>query len=152
MRSRQWLLRERAHSMGLRPGPQAFPGCPQGIPGAGGGAGQPCSPSSVPGLCPSQTARTLTLEILEVLWVLVGTFPASFSLFSLWHSCGCGTCYLRDVWFPIRCLFCDDLAQRPLLSCLSEHRVASLSASQALPSLPCVSLLHPLSPLLSLLH
>ena len=125
---------------GPAPRSPGIPRRPQGVPGAGGGAGQPCSPSSVPGLCPSQTARTLTLEILEVLWVLVGTFPASFSLFCLWQSRGCGTYYLRDVWFPIRCLFCDDLAQHPLLSCLSEHCVASLSAFQAFPSLHCMSL------------
>ena len=48
MRSRQWLPRERARSMGLRPGPRASPGVPRASPGL---AVELVSPALLP-LCP----------------------------------------------------------------------------------------------------
>lgn len=107
------------------------------------GAGQPCSPSSVPGLCPFWTPRTLTLEILEVLWVLVDTSPL---IFSFWDSRGCGTCFLRGVYSfqSDACSAMTGTASSALLPL--ERCAASLSAFQALPSLPCVCLSLPSFP------
>lgn len=125
----------------------AFPPGPQGVPRVAVGAGQPCSPSSVPGLCPFWTPRTLTLEILEVLWVLVDTSPL---IFSFWDSRGCGTCFLRGVYSfqSDACSAMTGTASSALLP-LSAVQPRSLLSRPFLLFPACVSP-YPLSPLLSL--
>lgn len=139
MCSRQWLLRERARSMGLCPGPQ---GVPKASPGL---AVEPVCPTLLP-LCLVCAPPRLLARCPWRFWKFSGYLlvlsPPHFP-FSL-SGPPVGGDLLSE-----RCLFCDDWHSVPCSpACL--HCAASLSAFQARPSLLCASLsFNPLAPLLS---
>lgn len=129
MCSHQWLLRERARSMGLCPGPQ---GVPKASPGL---AVEPVCPTLLP-LCLVCAPPRLLARCPWRFWKFSGYLlvlsPPHFP-FSL-SGPPVGGDLLSE-----RCLFCDDWHSVPCSpACL--HCAASLSAFQARPSLLCVSL------------
>ena len=135
MCSRQWLLRECACSMGPSPGSPRSPGW----------RWEPGNPALFPLCLVSALLDSLHIDpgdsgsSLGTCWYL----PARFLFLGLpWlWDLPCERC----LQFLIRCLFFDDW-HSVLCTPASERRAASLSAFQALPSLPCVCLSFTLFP------